>query len=34
LALWHTGGPQMIGVLPDGFYALSDTFTFGLPITD
>lgn len=33
LALWHTGGRQMVGVLPDGFYALSGTFIFGLPIT-
>ena len=33
LALWHTGGRQMVGVLPDGFYALSGTFVFGLPIT-
>lgn len=33
LALWHTGGRQMVGVLPDGFYALNTTFVFGLPIT-
>ena len=33
LALWHTGGRQMVGQLPDGFYALSGTFIFGLPIT-
>ncbi|MFK8081051.1 MAG: ABC transporter permease [Granulosicoccus sp.] len=33
LALWHTGGRQMIAGLPDGFYALSTTFVFGLPIT-
>ena len=33
LALWHTGGRQMVGVLPDGFYALSGTFVLGLPIT-
>ncbi|KIC46709.1 ABC transporter permease [Ruegeria sp. ANG-S4] len=33
LALWHTGGRQMVGVLPDGFYALNSTFVFGLPIT-
>lgn len=32
LALWHTGGRQVVGVLPDGFYALSSTFVFGLPI--
>lgn len=33
LALWHTGGRQMVGVLPDGFYALNGTFIFGLPVT-
>lgn len=33
LALWHTGGRQMIGVLPEGFYALNGTMLFGLPIT-
>lgn len=33
LALWHTGGRQMVGLLPDGFYALNNTFIFGLPIT-
>ena len=33
LALWHTGGRQMVGALPDGFFALSTTFVFGLPIT-
>lgn len=33
LALWHTGGRQVIGVLPDGFYALNGTMLFGLPIT-
>lgn len=33
IALWHTGGRQMVGVLPDGFFALSTTFVFGLPIT-
>ena len=33
VALWHTGGRQMVGVLPDGFYALSTTFVFGLPVT-
>ncbi|MEM9551728.1 MAG: ABC transporter permease, partial [Pseudomonadota bacterium] len=33
LALWHTGGRQMVGVLPDGFYAINGTFVFGLPIT-
>ncbi len=33
LALWHTGGRQMVGVLPQGFYDISTTFVFGLPIT-
>jgi ribose transport system permease protein len=33
LALWHTGGRQVVGVLPDGFYGLSGTFVVGLPIT-
>lgn len=33
LALWHTGGRQMVGVLPDAFYAVNGTFLFGLPIT-
>ncbi|MBD8892549.1 ABC transporter permease [Roseibium litorale] len=33
IALWHTGGRQMVGLLPDGFFALSTTFVFGLPIT-
>lgn len=33
LALWHTGGRQMVGVLPDGFYAINGTFVAGLPIT-
>ncbi len=33
IALWHTGGRQMVGSLPDAFYALNGTFVFGLPIT-
>lgn len=33
IALWHTGGRQVVGVLPDGFYALNGTMLFGLPIT-
>lgn len=33
IALWHTGGRQMVGVLPDGFLAISGTFVLGLPIT-
>jgi len=33
LALWHTGGRQIVGQLPDGFYSINGTFVFGLPIT-
>jgi ribose transport system permease protein len=33
LALWYTGGRQVVGVLPDGFLALNGTMIFGLPIT-
>ncbi len=33
LALWHTGGRQVVRVLPEGFYDLSGTFVLGLPIT-
>ncbi len=33
IALWHTGGRQVVGQLPDGFYALNGTMLFGLPIT-
>ena len=33
LALWHTGGRQVVGVLPEGFYALNGTMVLGLPIT-
>lgn len=33
IALWHTGGRQMVGSLPDAFYAINGTFVFGLPIT-
>ncbi|GIT89579.1 sugar ABC transporter permease [Jannaschia pagri] len=32
LALWHTGGRQMVGVLPEGFFDLTG-FAFGLPVT-
>jgi len=32
-ALWHTGGRQVVGMLPDGFYALNGTIVLGLPIT-
>ena len=33
LALWYTGGRQVVGVLPREFLALNSTFVFGLPIT-
>ena len=33
LALWHTGGRQIVADLPDGFYAVSGTFVLGLPVT-
>jgi ribose transport system permease protein len=33
LALWHSGGRQVVGQLPNGFYALNGTMIFGLPIT-
>jgi ribose transport system permease protein len=33
LALWHTGGRQIVGVVPKAFYALNSTMVFGLPIT-
>ena len=33
LALWHTGGRQVVGELPKGFYAINGTFIAGLPIT-
>ncbi len=33
LALWHSGGRQIVGALPDAFYALNTTMVFGLPIT-
>lgn len=33
LALWHTGGQQVVGVLPQGFLALNGTRLFHLPIT-
>lgn len=33
LALWHSGGRQIVGILPDNFYALNTTMVFGLPIT-
>ena len=33
IALWHTGGRQMVGVLPESFFAINGTFILGLPIT-
>ena len=33
IALWHTGGRQVLGALPKGFLALNGTMVFGLPIT-
>jgi len=33
LALWHSGGRQIVGVVPEQFYALNSTMVFGLPIT-
>jgi ribose transport system permease protein len=33
IALWHTGGRQVLGDLPDGFLALSGAMIFGLPIS-
>jgi ribose transport system permease protein len=33
LALWHSGGRQIVGVVPTEFYALNSTMVFGLPIT-
>ncbi|WP_237152903.1 ABC transporter permease [Oryzibacter oryziterrae] len=33
LALWHTGGRQVVAPLPEGFLALNGTMVFGLPIT-
>jgi ribose transport system permease protein len=33
IALWHTGGRQLVAVLPEGFLALNGTMVFGLPIT-
>ena len=33
LALWHTGNRQVVGVMPESFYAISGTSVLGLPIT-
>ncbi|MBP0616937.1 ABC transporter permease [Jiella mangrovi] len=32
IALWYTGGRQVIGMLPAGFLAINGTMLFGLPI--
>ena len=33
LALWHTGGRQVVGVVSASFYALNGTMVLGLPVT-
>ena len=33
IALWHSQGRQIVGVVPDGFYNLDATKILGLPIT-
>jgi ribose transport system permease protein len=33
IALWHTGGRQVVANLPHGFLALNGTMVLGLPIT-
>jgi ribose transport system permease protein len=33
VALWHSGGRQIVGELPAAFYGLSTKMIFGLPIT-
>jgi ribose transport system permease protein len=33
IALWHTGGQQVVGMLPNGFLDLNATRIAGLPIT-
>lgn len=33
LAMWYTGGRQVVGVLPNGFLSLNGTMLFGLPVT-
>jgi len=32
IAMWHTGGRQIMGQLPHAFLAISATFVFGLPV--
>ena len=33
IALWYTGGRQVVGQLPDGFYAIDGTHIAGFPIS-
>jgi len=33
IAMWHSQGRQIVGVAPDGFYAINGTDLFKLPIT-
>ena len=33
IAMWHTQGHQVVGVAPDGFYAIAGAFFLDLPIT-
>ncbi len=33
IALWHSGGRQIVGDLPDGFIAINSTEIFGIPIS-
>ena len=33
IAMWHSQGHQVVGVAPDGFYALAGSFLLDLPIT-
>jgi ribose transport system permease protein len=33
IALWHTGGRQVVGQLPDGFYAIDGLHVAGIPIS-
>src|SRR5208337_5600849 len=33
IAMWHSQGHQVVGVAPDGFYALAGSFFLDLPIT-
>ena len=33
IAMWHTQGHQVVGIAPDGFYAIAGLFFLDLPIT-